>query len=71
MNKTCTKVVDKAKSYAMQLYVVETICILEVCFPPAFFDIMQHNLIQLVSEMEVCGPMGADNCIHAIENWEL
>jgi hypothetical protein len=38
--------------------VVETICILELCFPPAFFDVMQHCLIHLVDELEICGPVG-------------
>ena len=31
---------------------------LEVCFPPAFFDIMEHLLIYLVDELEVASPVG-------------
>lgn len=57
-NRICTRVVDKSQLKALRLYVVETMCILEVCFPPAFFDVMQHTLIHLVDEMEVCGPVG-------------
>ena len=34
-------VVDKAESGALRLYIVETICVLEVSVPFAFFDIMQ------------------------------
>ena len=49
---------EKTQLDALRLYVVETMCILEVCFPPAFFDIMQHTLIHLVDEIEVCGPVG-------------
>ena len=56
--RICARVVDKAEIGALRLYVVETMCVLEVCFPPAFFDIMQHSLIHLVDEMEVCGPVG-------------
>lgn len=58
LSRICCKVVEKAEIEALRLYVVETICILEVCFPPAFFDIMQHTLVHLVDEMEVCGPVG-------------
>ena len=57
-NRICTRVVDKAQMMALRLYVVETLCILEVCFPPAFFDVMQHTLVHLVDEMELCGPVG-------------
>ena len=56
--RICARVVDKAELDALRLYVVETICILEVCFPPAFFDVMQHSLIHLVDEVSVCGPVG-------------
>lgn len=58
LSRICARVVDKAAIEALRLYVVETICILEVCFPPAFFDIMQHLLIHLVDELEMCGPVG-------------
>ena len=58
LSRICAKVVDKAEIEALRLYVVETVCILEVCFPPAFFDVMQHSLVHLVDELEVCGPVG-------------
>lgn len=63
----CAKVVEKAKLEALRLYVVETICILEVCFPPAFFDIMQHILVHLVDEMVLGGPVEGD----ASDTWGL
>ena len=58
LSRICAKVVDKSEIDALRLYVVETICVLEVCFPPAFFDVMQHLLVHLVDELEVCGPVG-------------
>jgi hypothetical protein len=58
LNRICARVVDKRELEALRLYVVETVCVLEVCFPPAFFDIMEHTLIHLVDELEVCGPVG-------------
>ena len=57
-NRICARVVDKADIAALRLYVVETMCYLEVCFPPAFFDIMEHTLVHLVDEVELCGPVG-------------
>ena len=57
-SRICARVVDKTELSALRLYVVETVCILEVCFPPTFFDIMQHTLIHLVDELELCGPVG-------------
>ena len=57
-NRICARVIDKAEVAALRLYVVETMCYLEVCFPPAFFDIMEHTLVHLVNEVETCGPVG-------------
>ena len=56
--RICARVVDKVELEALRLYVVEIMCVLEVSFPPAFFDIIQHCLVHLVDEMAVCGPMG-------------
>ena len=58
LNKICARVVDIAEFVKLHLYVVETVCVLEVCFPPAFFDIMEHLLIYLADELEVCSPVG-------------
>ena len=56
--RICARVVDKSEIAALKLYVAETMCFLEVCFPPSFFDIMEHTLVHLVDEMELCGPVG-------------
>lgn len=58
LTRICSRVVDKTDIDALRLYVVETMHVLEICFPPAFFDIMQHSLIYLVDEVELCGPVG-------------
>jgi hypothetical protein len=57
-SRICGRVVDKGQIEALRVYVVETMCLLELCFPPAFFDVMQHTLIHLVDEVEACGPVG-------------
>ena len=58
LSRICARVVDKAELPALRVYVAETLCFLEVCFPPSFFDIMEHTLIHLVDELETCGPVG-------------
>lgn len=58
LNRICARVVEKTDLPALRVYVAETLCFLEVCFPPAFFDVMEHTLVHLVDEIELCGPVG-------------
>ena len=58
LSRICARVVDNSELSALRLYVTETLCLLEVCFPPSFFDVMEHSLIHLVDELEQCGPVG-------------
>jgi hypothetical protein len=41
---------------------VETLCMLEVWFPLAFFDLVTHLVIHLVDELEICGHVTACWC---------
>ena len=63
--KICTKVVDPAAMGALQNYVAETMCLLEVWFPPAFFDIMPHLVLHLVEELDWFGPVHTRWCYGA------
>ena len=36
LNRICARVVDKSELNVFRLYVAETMCYLEVCFPPSF-----------------------------------
>jgi hypothetical protein len=58
LTRICTRVVEKSEIAALRVYVAETLCFLEVCFPPSFFDVMEHSLVHLVDELELCGPVG-------------
>lgn len=58
LSRICAKVVVRSELPGLRLYVIETLCFLEVCFPPGFFDIMEHLLIHLVDELALCGPVG-------------
>lgn len=56
-NAICSKVIDPKKLDDMQTDVVETLCKLEMYFPPSFFDIMVHLIVHLIREIKECGPV--------------
>ncbi|GAA0171206.1 hypothetical protein LIER_41105 [Lithospermum erythrorhizon] len=57
LSKTiCSKVIDPDKIPILQAEIVEILCMLEMYFPPYFFDIMVHLTVHLVEEIEECGP---------------
>jgi hypothetical protein len=35
----------------LRVYMIETVCMLEMCFPPPFFDMQQHLIIHLVDQI--------------------
>ena len=45
----CKKVINVAELERLQHYAAETMCLIEIWFPPSFFDIMVHLPIHLVS----------------------
>ncbi|XP_062028814.1 uncharacterized protein LOC133744788 [Rosa rugosa] len=53
----CSKVIDVRELKKMQEDLVLTVCELEKCFPPSFFDIMINLTVHLVREVELCGPV--------------
>ena len=53
----CSKTIDVSRLPKIQSDIVETLCLLEMYFPPSFFDIMVHLSIHLVREVELCGPV--------------
>jgi hypothetical protein len=57
--KICMNVVDPHDIPSFKVYVVETLSIFEIYFPPRFFDISTHLLIHLVDDLEICGLVGA------------
>jgi hypothetical protein len=40
----------------LRTYMIETMCMLEMCFPP-FFDMQQHLMIHLVDQIHTLGPL--------------
>jgi hypothetical protein len=55
--RICTKVYNLAEFESLQVDVAESMVLLEMEFPPSFFDIMMHLPYHLVQELDLCGPM--------------
>jgi hypothetical protein len=55
----CTKFYNPAEYESLELDVAESLALLEMEFPPSFFDIMTHLPYHLVEELDLCGPITA------------
>lgn len=55
----CEKVIQVSDLPALQTYVAETCALLEIHFPPAFFNVMEHLPLHLPRELYWCGPVHA------------
>ena len=58
----CKKVINVDELERLQLYAAETMCLMEIWFPPSFFDIMVHLPIHLVRQVKLCGPIANAWC---------
>jgi hypothetical protein len=53
--RLCTKVYNPAEFSSLQMDVAESMALLEMEFPPSFFDIMTHLPYHLVYKLDICG----------------
>jgi hypothetical protein len=53
----CWKVWDPATLPSLKDDVAKTLCLLEWELPCALFDVMTHSILQVVEELEICGPI--------------
>ena len=58
----CKKVINVVELERLQHYAAETMCLMEIWFPPSFFDIMVHLPIHLVRQVKLCGPIANAWC---------
>ena len=56
-NKISQKTMDVFELDDLELAASETVCQLEMYFPPSFFDIMVHLIVHIVYEIKMCGPV--------------
>jgi hypothetical protein len=50
------KIIDVSELDELRKEIRVTMCQLEVCFPPSFFDTMEHYMIYLADQIFVLGP---------------
>lgn len=60
--RICARVVELDEIPDLLTYAAETLCMLEVWFPPSVFDIMTHLPIHLVQELAMLGPVHSRWC---------
>jgi hypothetical protein len=56
LNTVSQKMIDHQELDDLKAYMIETMCMLEMCFPP-FFDMQQHLMIHLVDQILTLGPL--------------
>lgn len=66
--RICKKKILVSDLHALQTYVAETCALLEIHFPPAFWNIMPHLLLLLPRELYWCGPVHA-RWIYSVERY--
>ena len=66
--RICAKVIRLSEIQPLRTCAAEVLCLLEVHFPPGFFDVMTHLVIHLVDELEICGPVHARWC-YSVERY--
>ena len=63
--RICSKAIDPAEMSNLNHYVAETMSLIKVWFPPAYFDIMPHLVVHLVEELDWFGPVHSRWCYGA------
>jgi hypothetical protein len=56
-NAISKKVIDVTELDALRKEIIVTMCQQGMCFPPSFFDTMEHYMIHLVDQFFVLGPL--------------
>ena len=62
-NRISQKVIDEDELQDLKEFIAKTMAWLEMCFPPGFFDIMEHLMIHMVDQIQALGPL------HLHEMW--
>jgi hypothetical protein len=64
----CSKVWNPTNILSLCLDVAISLSLLEMEFPPSFYNIMTHLVFHLVEELNLCGPM-AKRWMYLIEQY--
>jgi hypothetical protein len=56
-NTVSQKVIGRKELDNLRACMIETMCMLEMCFPPSFFDMQQHLMMHLMDQIHTLGPL--------------
>nr|ABG22598.1 transposon protein, putative, CACTA, En/Spm sub-class [Oryza sativa Japonica Group] len=56
-NSISQKVIDPEELGPLRAFAIQTVCELEMCFPPSFFDMMQHLIVHIVPQIIALGSL--------------
>jgi hypothetical protein len=56
-NTISHKVIGRKELDDLKAYMIETVCMLEMCFPPPSFDMQEHLMIHLVDQILTLDPL--------------
>jgi hypothetical protein len=56
-NTVSQEVIHRKEFDDLRAYMIETMCMFEMCFPPSFFDMQQHLMIHLVDQIHTLGSL--------------
>jgi hypothetical protein len=65
-NTVSQKVIGRKELDDLRAYMIETMCMIEMCFPPSFSDMQQHLMIHLVDQIHTFGLL----YLHSIFSYE-
>ena len=66
--RICDSVWNPLEFEALQADIAQSMALLEIHFPPSFFDIMTHLLYHLVDELDMFGPLST-RWMYSIERY--
>ena len=73
--KVCSKIIHPSEIEKLEDEIPEILCELEMIFPPSFFDIMEHLIVHIATEVLYAGPVQFRNMwsperfIGKVKNW--
>lgn len=56
-NAVSQKVINPKELGLLRSFSHETVCQLEMCFPPSFFNMMEHLMVHIVPQITALGPL--------------
>jgi hypothetical protein len=60
-NTVSQKVISRKELDDLKAYMIKTMCMLEMCFPPSLFDMQEHLMTHVMDQIHTLGPLYLHN----------